>query len=348
MHKTYKYLSAVWVLVLLTTVIAACTPKQESSAVVHLTGATMGTHYNVKYVPSGKITPEKLQLEIDELLVHINKLMSTYDPNSELSQFNQWKSSDPFPLSPETLTVMHEAIRLGVLSDNVLDVTVGPLVNLWGFGPKARPVKIPTDKLIEMTRERIGLDKLLLSDAAASKLNPDLYVDLSTIAKGYGVDEIAVLLEKHQITNYLAEIGGEMRVSGSKEDDQAWRIAIEKPVTTERAVQRILTIGNNAIATSGDYRNFYEENGVRYSHLINPNTGYPIQHSLVAVSVVHPSCMVADGLATAINVMGVEAGMAFAKKHNIAALLISRENGEFKEYTTAEFEPYLPNTEQSY
>jgi thiamine biosynthesis lipoprotein len=213
---------------------------------------------------------------------------------------------------------------------------------LWGFGPNARPVKVPTDELIKSTKNRIGLDKLLLLSGAAKKLEPELYVDLSTIAKGYGVDEVADLLESYGINNYLAEIGGEMRLSGNKGDDQPWVIAVEKPITTERAVQRFLSIGNNAIATSGDYRNFYEENGVRYSHLIDPKSGYPIQHSLVAVTVVHPSCMVADGLATAINVMGVERGLAFANRLKVAALLISNENGKFKEYNTAEFEPYLP------
>ncbi len=329
-----------FVLMLTAMSLVAC--NQKPDPVVHLTGATMGTQYNVKYLVSHAISSEKLQTEIDDLLILINKQMSTYDPSSELSRFNQSRSEDPFPLSQGTLDVMHEAVRIGQLSDGILDVTVGPLVNLWGFGPNARPVKVPSVELIKSTQSRIGLDKLLLLSGAAQKLDPELYVDLSTIAKGYGVDEVADLLESHDITNYLVEIGGEMRISGHKENQQPWRVAVEKPVTSERAVQRILTIGNNAIATSGDYRNFYEENGVRYSHLINPKTGYPIQHNLVAVTVVHPSCMIADGLATAINVMGVEKGLEFASNLNIAALLISSENGEFKEYNTAEFETYLP------
>ncbi len=328
------------VFVLVTVWTVACTPRVDP--VVHLTGPTMGTQYNVKYLASDAISPEKLQSDINELLILINKQMSTYDPSSELSRFNQSRGEEPFPLSQGTLDVLHEAVRLGQLSDGVLDVTVGPLVNLWGFGPNARPVKVPSDELIKSTKNRIGLDKLLLLSGAAKKLEPELYVDLSTIAKGYGVDEVADLLESYGINNYLAEIGGEMRLSGNKGDDQPWVIAVEKPITTERAVQRFLSIGNNAIATSGDYRNFYEENGVRYSHLIDPKSGYPIQHSLVAVTVVHPSCMVADGLATAINVMGVERGLAFANRLNVAALLISNENGKFKEYNTAEFEPYLP------
>jgi thiamine biosynthesis lipoprotein len=341
MIKTLKRLTALSLYILLFSGIISCTPKK--AAVVHLTGATMGTQYNVKYLPIDGISSEQLQREIDSLLIHVNKLMSTYDSSSELSRFNQSRSEEPFPLSQGTLDVLHEAVRLGQLSDGILDVTIGPLVNLWGFGPKARPVKIPSDELIESTKSRTGLDKLLLLSGAAKKLNPDLYVDLSTIAKGYGVDEVADLLESHGITNYLAEIGGEMRLSGYKENQQPWIIAVEKPVTNERAVQRFLSIGNNAIATSGDYRNFYEENGVRYSHLINPKTGYPIQHNLVAVTVVHRSCMIADGLATAINVMGVEKGLEFANSLNVAALLISSENGEFKEYNTAEFESYLPN-----
>ncbi|MFA3791726.1 FAD:protein FMN transferase [Aliiglaciecola sp. SL4] len=313
----------------------------DNTGEVHLSGATMGTSYNVKVHSDKGMAPEELQQKIDALLVDINKLMSTYDPNSELSRFNQQLSSEPFELSPATLKVLKEAKRLGELSDGVLDVTVGPLVNLWGFGPDARPDKIPSQETINSVKDKIGLNKLVIQGSTLIKLQPDLYVDLSTIAKGYGVDALAELLESYGYTNYLVEIGGEMRVAGVKSNGQGWRIAIEKPVNDERAVQSILTIGNNAVASSGDYRNYFEQGGKRYSHLIDPRTGYPITHNLVAVTVVHPSSMTADGLATALNVLGKEDALGIAKQHNLDVMLITRENGDFKAYTTGKFDEYI-------
>lgn len=298
----------------------------------------MGTTYNVKFVSIDAVDKLELTQQIEQSLIDINLLMSTYIQDSELSRFNQWNSIKPFPMSATTLKVLNEAKRLSDMSEGMLDVTVGPLVNLWGFGPKSQPVKIPTEALINMTRKLVGIDKLTIGPSWASKAEPALYVDLSTIAKGYAVDQLAELLGTHAITNYLVEIGGEMRLSGVKASGTPWKIAIEKPETEQRAVQKIISIGTNAVATSGDYRNYYESDGVRYSHLINPNTGYPISHNLVSVTVVHPSSMTADGLATALNVMGKEKALALAETFNIAVLLITKEKDSFTEYTSAKFE----------
>lgn len=317
-------------------VAAGC--SEQKSPVVHLYGDTMGTTYNIKYVDEEGTTDEGLQQKVDKRLAEINKLMSTYDTTSELSRFNQYRYTDTFPASDETRVVVKEAIRLGEMSNDVLDVTVGPLVNLWGFGPTKRPEKIPSDADIQSARDYVGLDKLSVTERGLKKAHPMLYVDLSTIAKGYGVDQIAEMLERYNIENYLIEIGGEMRVKGHRGDGDEWMIAIEKPVTTERAVQKIVSIGTNAIATSGDYRNYYEENGVRYSHLIDPRTGKPIRHNLVSVTVVHPSSMTADGLATAFNVMGWESAMSVAESENLAVFLIRRTDDGFEEYASSEFE----------
>ncbi len=317
------------------TALIACSQQKSE---IHFSGPTMGTTYNIKYAVSEQITPELLQAEVDKELVKINQLMSTYIQDSELSRFNQWHSREPFHLSAQTLFVMNEAKRLGDLSGGVLDVTVGPLVNLWGFGPEARPEKIPTAKEIVAAQQRIGLDKLILSEEAAVKTLPDLYVDLSTIAKGYGVDRLAEILESHNIVDYLVEVGGEMRLSGKKSNDEDWRVAIEKPLTNERAIERIISVGDHAVATSGDYRIYYENDGVRYSHLINPNTGKPITHNLVSVTVVHPSSMTADGLATALNVMGKDKALILAEKQELAVLLITKEEHGFKEYTSSKFD----------
>ncbi len=332
-----KHLTQWLVISTVVLVLTAC--GNEKLPVVHLHGDTMGTTYNVKYVVKEKQQAvEGLQSKIDTRLQRINALMSTYDPESELSRFNQNRFTKPFAVSAETRKVVTEALRLSQLSEGALDITVGPLVNLWGFGPNKRPEKVPSDEQIAQVSEYVGAQKLRVTEQGLQKAHPQVYVDLSTIAKGYGVDEIAAILEKHDIHDYLVEIGGEMRVKGQRGDGSGWLIAIEKPVSSERAVQKILSVGTNAIATSGDYRNYYEQDGVRYSHLIDPRTGKPITHNLVAVTVVDPSSMTADGLATALNVMGWDAAKALAEEQDLAVLLIRHHDGEFEEYLSAAFE----------
>ena len=318
------------------TIMLACSPPREQET--HLTGPTMGTTYNVKFVAVEGVDKKLLKQQIEQMLIDINQLMSTYIPDSELSRFNQWQSVEPFEMSSETLAVLNEAKRLGAMSDGLLDVTVGPLVNLWGFGPQSRPEKIPTDEIIQSTKAKIGLDNLILGKTWARKTQPSLYVDLSPIAKGYAVDQLARLLLSQNITIFLVEIGGEMRVAGKKPNAKDWIIAIEKPETSQRAVQKLMSVGNNAVATSGDYRNYYEQDGVRYSHLIDPTTGYPITHNLVSVTVIHPSSMTADGLATALSVMGKDKALALAKEYNLAVLLITKESEGFTENTSEKFE----------
>ena len=331
-----KKLSILFSVVLLLSWLAGCTERQPVE--VHLQGATMGTTYNVKYAPSETIDDKQLHSQIDETLIRVNALMSTYDPQSELSLLNQHQTSEPFGLSAETHLVISEAVRLARLTDGALDVTVGPVVNLWGFGPSKRPEVIPTEALVLDTLAKVGIDKLELTQDAIIKYEPSLYIDLSTIAKGYGVDAVAQLLEAQGLSSYLVEIGGEMRVAGSKLSGQQWRIAIEKPVSNERVMQNVIEIGDNAIATSGDYRNYYEQEGIRYSHLIDPSNGYPITHNLVSVSVIHPSAMTADGLATALNVMGTDKAKALAELNDIAVFMITKQGDEFVEWKSSAFE----------
>jgi len=321
-------ISAVW--------LSACSgqPQQKEH---YFTGQTMGTTYNVKFVSSQDIDALALQQKIDQRLIDINQMMSTYIADSELSMFNQAPSLTPFTLSPDTAFVVAEALRLGKMSGNALDVTVGPLVNLWGFGPTKRPETIPSDTQIATAKALSGLDKLVLDGVVLTKSTDGLYLDLSTIAKGYGVDAIAELLIDRKLNNFLVEIGGEMRVAGTKLNGETWRIAIEKPVTESRAVQKIISVGDNAVATSGDYRNYYEDDGIRYSHLIDPNTGYPIQHNTVSATVVHSSSMTADGLATAMMVLSATDAQALAEIHDIALLLIVKDDDKFVEYQSPAF-----------
>jgi thiamine biosynthesis lipoprotein len=317
--------------------VISCSQKQAVE--IAITGKTMGTTYNIKVVqPTDKeFDIGTLQAEIDDALIQVNALMSTYDPDSELSQLNRTEAGKAFSISAQTELVLQEAIRLHQLSEGSLDITVGPLVNLWGFGPSKRPELIPTQSQLDEVRDYVGIDKFNLYNGVVSKLHSKLYIDLSTIAKGYGVDVVADIIENNQIANYLVEIGGEMRVAGTKANGTDWRIAIEKPIIGERAVQKIISIGDNAIATSGDYRNYYEQDGIRYSHLIAPNTGKPIAHNLVSVTVVHSSSMTADGLATALNVMGTEKAKDLAVKNNIAVFMIVKEGDEFVEYASPRF-----------
>lgn len=309
---------------------------------VHLTGETMGTYYSVKYIATDNApSQDVIQTEIDKRLERVNDQMSTYRTDSELSQFNQRKADTPMDVSPATATVVKEAIRLNEFTQGALDVTVGPLVNLWSFGPEKRPENIPSDKDIASRMERIGLEHLQVEGNTLTKTHPDLYVDLSTIAKGYGVDVVANYLATLGLDNYLVEIGGELQLKGVNQDQNPWRIAIEKPSAGAQSVQEIIQPGDMAVATSGDYRNYFEQDGVRYSHIIDPKTGRPINHHLVSVTVLDPSCMTADGLATGFMVLGPEKAMALANQADIPAFMVVKTDDGFTEMASEAFKPYL-------
>ncbi|PHM26702.1 thiamine biosynthesis lipoprotein [Xenorhabdus ehlersii] len=324
-----------------TMMLAACDgPKQQN-----LNGQTMGTYYSVKYVADSSVpAPEVLQKEIDRLLEEVNDQMSTYRPNSELSRFNQSREvNKPFPVSAATAKVVKEAIRINKLTDGALDVTVGPLVNLWGFGPEGRITKAPTDEELDIRRAWTGIDNLSVEGNNLIKSIPELYVDLSSIAKGYGVDVVAEYLESRNIKNYMVDIGGEVRTSGNNGKKNPWRIAIEKPSDSGMAqsAQEIIEPGNMSVATSGDYRNYFEQNGVRYSHTINPKTGRPITHNLVSITVIAPTCMSADGFSTGLDVLGPEKGMEVAEKLNIPVFMIVKTKEGFEERYNTAFKAYL-------
>ena len=334
-------------IVLLVVNLTACFPSNNSAQTeVLLQGRTMGTTYNVKVVATiDEVEALQLQQKIDAALQQVNQEMSTYIPDSEISRFNQSTSLEPVEVSSSLARVLAESLRLGKLSEGKLDVTVGPLVNLWGFGPEQRPETVPSDEALAKTKNRIGLDNLVLVGNKLSKKIPDLYVDLSTIAKGYGVDIVAELLEANGFHNYLVEVGGELRLKGFKHTGELWAIAIEKPIFDplgeHRAVQQVIIPKDNAVATSGDYRNYFEADGERFSHIIDPDSGKPIHHNLVAVTVIAPSSMTADGLSTMLMVMGAKQGMDFAIKHDLAALFIAKSEDGFNEQFTVKFKQYL-------
>ncbi|MFN3016532.1 FAD:protein FMN transferase [Vibrio coralliilyticus] len=320
-------------------VLAGCEKPVEQ---IHLSGPTMGTTYNIKYIESEGIpSPEALQKEVDRLLEEVNDQMSTYRKDSELSRFNQNQTSTPFEVSPQTATVVKEAIRLNGLTLGALDVTVGPLVNLWGFGPEARPEVVPTDEELAARKANTGIQHLTVNGNLLTKDIPNLYVDLSTIAKGWGVDVVADYIQSQGIQNYMVEVGGEMRLKGINREGVKWRIAIEKPSADERAVQEIIEPGDMAVATSGDYRIYFERDGVRYSHIINPQTGKPIRHKVVSVTVLDKSSMTADGLATGLMVLGEEQGMKIANENNIPVFMIVKTEDGFKEMASEAYKPFM-------
>ncbi|MGE0643733.1 MAG: FAD:protein FMN transferase [Nitrospira sp.] len=312
-------------------------------AELHLSGRTMGTTYSVKYrqVPD---TPSKetMQIEVDALLAEINRTMSTYDPESELSRFNRLRTTDWVSTSASLREVLNAAMEIGAQSEGAFDITVGPLVNLWGFGPEIHPDRIPLETDIIAARARSGLDKITLSatQSAVRKHRPDVFLDLSGIAKGYGVDRVAELMTAHGIDHYMVEIGGEIRVRGLKGHETPWRIAIEKPLSGERSVHTMLALSDIALATSGNYRNFFEIDGRRYSHTIDPTTGRPVDHHLVSVTVLAQTSMSADAWATAFQVLGPERGMAIAERLQLPVLFVIEHDGQFEERVCCGFQRY--------
>lgn len=320
-------------------ILAGCEKPAEQ---VHLSGPTMGTTYNIKYIVQPDIpSAEAIQTEVDRLLEEVNDQMSTYRKDSELSRFNQYQGSEPFTVSEQTATVVKEAIRLNQLTQGALDVTVGPLVNLWGFGPEARPEVVPSDAELAERKANTGIHHLSVDGNKLSKDLPHLYVDLSTIAKGWGVDVVADYIQSQGIQNYMVEVGGEIRLKGVNRDGIPWRIAVEKPSVEERAIQEIIEPGDMAIATSGDYRNYFERDGVRYSHIIDPTTGKPIANKVVSVTVLDKSSMTADGLATGLMVLGDIKGMEVANQNNIPVLMIVKTDDGFKELVSKAYQPFV-------
>lgn len=338
--KQVKWLA----LIALAIFLSGCFDKEESLTKISLSGRTMGVSYNVTYidvVKNSDTVASNRKIAIDELLVTVNKQMSTYDKSSELSLFNQSRTLLPFAVSEDTAKVVSESIRLAELTEGKLDITIGPLVNLWGFGPLMKPDRLPSGEELNKALDIVGIENLAVHENTLIKSIPQLYVDLSTTAKGFGVDKVAQYLESQNIQNYLVEIGGEVKVKGKPSPVRDWVIAIEKPVSNHRAIQQLISPKNNGLATSGDYRQYFEENGRRFSHIIDPDNGMPINHKLVSVTVIHPSCMTADGLSTAIMLMGPDKGLMFAKTNGIAAYLVTKTDVGFNTVYTSEFKPYL-------
>lgn len=315
--------------------------RREPPAIENmLQGQVMGTYWIVKVHSTSLLETEPLHNAIQAELDDVNAKMSTYLPDSELSKFNDHATTKVFPLSEKTRNVIMAAQQISQESRGAFDISIKPLINLWGFGSKPAEVP-PTEADIALAMGSVGYEKIHIIDQGVKKDVIDLQIDVSAIAKGYAVDQVAALLDSFGHTQYMIDVGGEIRAKGQSTKRAAWKIGIETPDAERGAYTDIIALKDISIATSGDYRNFYEKDGKRISHTIDARTGLPITHRLASVSVLHPSAMIADGWATALNVLGPEEAMGIATKKNLPIMLIERkENGEHIVQYSSQFDKY--------
>lgn len=307
-------------------------------------GLTMGTTWSVTLQADAATIPDLrrgVQAQLDVVVAQ----MSTWEPDSDLSRFNRAPAGTRQPLPPQMRQVMEAALALAADTDGAFDPTVGPLVNLWGFGPDGER-SMPVAGLLERTSARVGWQRLHLDASGAMTQPGDTYVDLSGIAKGYGVDQVARFLLAQDVPAFLVEVGGELRSHGRKPDGTLWRIAVEQPTPADfgkgaEPGRAVITLDGMAMATSGDYRHFFNEDGQRYPHTIDPRNGQPVSHGLASVSVLHAECMTADALATALTVLGPSQGWEYARRHQLAALFVWHDGEGFQQRMTSEFRAAL-------
>lgn len=305
-------------------------------------GPIMGTSYQVRVrSESSEDSQRKSQIDtaILEELQKVDRAMSTYKSDSEVSRFNDSKSTEWFDVSPETAMVVQRAQVIAEASEGAFDVTVGPLVDRWSFGPNRDIIAAPTDEEIAALREAIGWRKLeVRSDSPAlRKAQPELRIDLSAIAKGFAVDQVARRLEHEGLGNYLVEVGGEVRCKGTRPDGQPWKTGIRRPETGGEGVQATVLLGHRSLATSGDYENFIVVDGQVLSHTIDPATGRPVARPPASVSIVAEDCMTADAIATAVGVLGYEKGEALARRFNSTLYVVERQGDKLVERFAPDF-----------
>lgn len=310
-------------------------------------GTTMGTTYTVKVAVRDGEDParDRLAVMIANLLNRVDNAMSTYIDDSEVMAFNR-HGAEPFDASDDLLDVVAEAQRVARMSGGAFDITVGPLVDAWGFGPSGI-TEAPSDETIGNLLSVTGFEHVQVNreDGSLRKDPPDVRIDLSAIAKGFAVDRVAAALRREGYGDFMVEVGGEVQAAGRNSDRRVWRIGIERPDEQGRAIQTVVPLADLSLATSGDYRNFVIRDGRRISHTIDPRLGRPIAHDLASVSVIHANCMTADALATAIEVLGPEEGMATAETHEIPALFLVRmDDGTFQEHRSSVWTVLVENT----
>ena len=302
-------------------------------------GAAQGTTYSVVL---GAARPDSviksLQTSVDSLLALVDAQMSTYDPNSEISRFNRDTTTVPMAISAQLAGVMRVSHDVSQASNGAFDVTVGPLVDAWGFGVPGDVPHAPSDAALAELRTRVGWDKIRLTDSTLAKTNPRLEIDLNAVAPGYSVDLISALLTARGEPDHFVEVGGEVRARGKNAQGGPFRVGIEEPDPDQRRIRLVVGLTDRAMATSGNYRDNRIIDGVRYTHILDPSTGQPVRHALLSVSVLHEQCGYADAWATALFTVGPERAWALAKANGLdVLLLVAGPNGEVSEQATDGF-----------
>lgn len=311
--------------------------KNKSKSYHYLQGNVFGTYFHIVYEAN-----KSYASDIDSLFIAFDNSLSTYNPNSIISKVNR---NEDVVLDPYFVHLFNEAIRCAKDTDGAFDMTITPLVDAWGFG-SGKKLKNIDKHTVDSLMQYVGMEKVSLQDGRVLKENPLLKLNVNAIAKGYGVDVIADYLEAQGIKNYLVEIGGEIRAKGKNERQKIWSTAINKPIDDSTQMQTeiesdIVLLADGALATSGNYRNFYIRDGQKYAHTINPKTGYPTSHELLSATVVTENCLRADALATAFMVLGLEKSIALAKKLDVAVYFIYSEEGENKHYMSESLKKLL-------
>ena len=315
---------------------------------VHLPGATMGTSYNITVVaPPAGLPEAKMAADIDAILTSIDHELSTYRQDSLLSRFNRYQQDDWFPVSARMVQLVEQARGISELTAGAFDITVGGLVDLWGFGPDLHAPRLPESDALQRQRAAAGFAHLQsrAKPAALRKSRARLQIDLSGIAKGYAVDQVADYLAAAGVENYLVEIGGELRLAGHNAADKPWRVAVERPTNQAPEAMVVLALSDAGVATSGDYRNYYEIGNKRYSHAIDPATGAPVSHSLASVTVIDANAARADALATGLLVLGPQAGYRVAETEGLAVLFIARKGDKLVPRWTPTFMVAVENAQ---
>ncbi|WP_252737858.1 FAD:protein FMN transferase [Citreicella sp. C3M06] len=303
--------------------LAAC---KTGWNVLELSGLTMGTGYNVIAVDHSKnVDQAELQAAVDASLSDVIAQMSNWEAGSELSRFNAHRSNEAFAVSPELAGVIAAAQQVHDGSNGRFDVTVGPLLDLWGFGAGKTRSDAPSDAEIAEALACCGqADSIEVNGNALRKLRPEAEIYVSAIGKGYGIDRVAQTLAGFGLTDYMVEVGGDIYTAGLNPEGKAWQIGIETPDAYDRGVMKVVGVSDMGMATSGDYRNFFEQDGVRYSHILDATTGRPVTHKTASVTVMTDNAMLADAWATALLVLGREEGLKIANDRDMAVLFLER------------------------
>ena len=334
----YRFAVCLWLLLPL---LHACTrPPPE----IVLSGPAQGTTYTVKVTaPPAGIEASAVRIAVEDVLARVDREMSGYRGDSELSRFNASPSTDWFEVSPEVVTVVAAALKVAEESAGALDITVAPLVNLWGMGPAGPPARMPTEEDVKLAMARVGYRKLHVREqpAAIRKDQADLAIDLNAIAQGYTSDLIGARLTSMGLDNFMVDLGGEVRAHGRNSKGEPWRIAVERPVDTEPTPYAIVQLDDMAVTTAGEYRHYFIRDGHRYSHTVDPRTGHTMEHDVAAVVVISSTAMDADAWDTALNVLGSKAGYELAVQRDMAVMFILHEGTKLRSLLTPRFKQYV-------